>query len=763
MRVRKDGTRFPSLMSAKVILDDKDTPQFMSANIMDITEMKQKEKEIKRLYLAIGQSPVAIVITDLKGFIQYVSPAYGDITGYSKEEMIGKHTRILQSGKTKPEVYQDLWNTILAGKQWKGEWVNKRKDGELFFESVSITPISDEDGKISNFLAVKENITQRKNAEMALIKSEEQFRLLFTEAPVAIFIQDKDSGELLDYNPEALRMSGLSSFSQIKNYKDWSDSPFILDEYISLVKSVAQNGPQQVEWQFKRSNGKIIWLNLNLSPIEMGGVMRVITTATDTTKQKQADQDKVARQVAEEANRAKSAFLSNMSHKIRTPLNAIIGFAQILRRDPALAPKQFEQVNTIMHSGEHLISLINNILDLSKIEAGQLTINEKEFNLQDLLADIRTMFSLHAKAKNLYFKFEIDESVPKFIFSDEAKLRQILINLLGNAFKFTSTGGITVRLRVDQAEPNTKERISLWVEVMDTGQGISDADKERIFEPFFQAVAGQAAGGTGLGLPISKDIIAMMGGKLTVESQFGQGSTFGFNIIVKPSEKEKNNKIYMQDNIIGLAPDIGPFRILIVDDWLGNRNMLRDLLEPMGFEVTEGENGLEAVSAFADWKPHAILMDMLMPVMDGFEAIKRIRATEQGKSVLLIGITAGAFAEDMIKVKDAGADYVLSKPFKVEELFSLLSRIPGVTYNYKEGMEEEIAGGDMEKEDSRQALIGLPTELMEAMRSAVEQGNMVQLRKLAEQVEKQNPRLAKELYALSRKYDYEKLEKLFEK
>ncbi|MEI8201056.1 MAG: PAS domain S-box protein [Eubacteriales bacterium] len=758
---RKDGTHFPTLMSAKNIVDSGGKAIFMSATVIDITEMKQKEKEIQRLSVAIEQSPVAIVITDLQGYIEYVSPAFEVITGYKPDEVIGKHTRILNSGTTKPEVYHDMWDTILAGRIWKGEWINKKKDGELFFESVSINPVYDEEGRMTSFLAVKENITQRKKAEEALIKSEEQFRSLFTKSPVSIIIHDKDSGEILDCNPAACRILGVSSLPEIKDYKDYYNPPYSMEDYLARVKSVSQSGPQQFEWQIKKATGETIWENVNLTALEINGVLRIIATATDTTRQKQAEQDKVARQVAEEANRTKSAFLSNMSHEIRTPLNAIIGFAQILRRDITLAPRQSEQVQTILRSGEHLINLINDILDLSKIEAGHFTINEEEFSLQDMLSDLQMMFSLRAKEKKLYFAFEKDENLPAFLYSDEAKLRQIFINLIGNAFKFTSTGGITVRVHAGRANQETNDRTPLYVEVTDTGAGISEEDKERIFDPFWQAAAGKSAGGTGLGLAICMNIISIMGGRLSVDSQLGQGSNFKFFIMFKPSDKAADSKRAKPNRVIGIAPGIGPFRILVADDRNDNRVMLRELLQPLGFEVQEAANGQEVLDAFADWNPHAILTDINMPQMDGFEVIKRIRAREQGKSVLLIGLTASVFSEDMVKVTEAGANDVLNKPFRAEELFSLLAQIPGLTYIYEQ--DKELGKTFQEIISIRQALAELPSDMVEEMLSAVELGNMVQLRKLAVQIEKLSPMVAKELLTLAREYDYEKLTLLFEK
>ena len=754
-RTRKDGTRFPSLMSAMIITNSQNEPQFMSANVIDITEMKQKEAEIHKLSLAIEQSPVAVVITDLDGVVQYVSPAFETITGYDSNEVIGQHTRILSSGLTKPSVYQELWNTILSGKTWKGEWINKKKSGELFFESASITPFKDEKGEISYFLAVKENVTQRKNTEDALRKSEEQFRLLFSESPVSILIHDKDTGDIIDCNPESLRMVGVSSINEIIEFINDKSSNF-LDLYFKQILSVSKDRPTQFEGEFTKANGEQIWVRVSLSSFEIWGVMRVLSIAMDITNQKQAEQEIIARQVAEEANRVKSVFFSNMSHEIRTPLNAINGFAQILRKDTSLTPKQAEHVKTILRSGEHLIGLINDILDISKIEAGRLTIYESEFNLHELLDDIQMMFAVSTREKKLYFEFETNNNIPKFLISDEAKLRQILINLVGNAIKFTTNGGITVRVRLGQ---QIKAFVPLNIEVSDTGDGISQEDMDRLFDPFWQSSTGQSVGGTGLGLPITKNIVELMGGRITVETKLGIGSTFKFHILAKPSNRVLESIPLKQHNVVGIDHTNDPFRVLVVDDRLENREVLRELLTPIGFEVLESENGLEAVESFESFKPDAILMDMRMSVMDGYEATRMIREKENGSSVLIIGITASVFKDDLIKVKEAGADEVINKPFKFEELFNLLALIPNLKYIYD--LDDTNDSTSIDHTSLEETIKNLSDDVFNKMKTAIVQGNMVQLRKIAKTFENDSPEFTKEIISLARNYDYEKLYSLF--
>lgn len=754
-RIKKDGTLFPSLMSASVVVNSKNIPQFMSATVLDITDIKQKENEIRKLTIAIEQSPFAVVITDLDGYIQYVSPAFEVITGYKSEEVIGQHTRILSSGTTSKEVYKSLWKAILSGQVWSGEWINKKKNGELFHEAISITPIKNEMDEISYFLAIKENITQRKNVEEALIKSEQQFRLLFSESPVSILIHDKDTGEIIDSNPETLRMLGLSQQHEIVDFIEKYDTENFFHQYLDIVKKVAYKGSSQYEGQFKKRNGELLWVSVNFSILELWNQTRVLAIAMDVTKQKQAEQDKLARQIAEESSRVKSVFFSNMSHEIRTPLNAINGFAQILRRDATLSEKQADYVKTILRSGEHLMGLINDILDISKIEAGRLTISEYDFSFQDLINDLKMMFAISAKEKNLYFEFDVHDNLPTHIISDESKLRQIFINLIGNALKFTQHGGITVRIRVGQ---EIKDFIPLFVEIIDTGRGIAESDIPFLFDPFWQSETGQIVGGTGLGLPICKNIIDLMGGEINVDSKLGVGTTIKFKLLIKPSETTQARKYLQKTKIISLSPNIGPFRILIADDREDNRVVLRELLRPLGFEVVEVENGQEAVDSLVSWKPHAILMDMRMSVMDGYEAIQNIRSMKEGESVYIIGITASVFSEDLDKIKEAGADEVMNKPFNANELFNYLAKVEGVSYLY----EHETPIETNELDSLQNELIKLPQDIIQEMKEALASGNMVLLRQHASSIEEINKTLAKEIISMSRNYDYEGLHTLFQ-
>ena len=477
---------------------------------------------------------------------------------------------------------------------------------------------------------------------------------------------------------------------------------------------------------------------------------------------KRAELDRIARAVAEEANRAKSLFVASMSHEIRTPMNAILGFAQILERDPSLSPEQVEHVRIITRSGAHLLRLIGDILDISKIESGQITLNEAAFCLHDLLNDMELMFRSRVKAQGLQLIVDWDESLPRYVTADDGKLRQILVNLIGNAVKFTVTGGVAVRVRAEAVEGKTgkdPEALRLMVEVEDTGPGIHDGDMCCIFDLFQQGEAGMKAGGAGLGLTISHKFVEMMGGELTVTSQVGKGSCFRFEALLKPAAEIAEGDKPASRRIVGLEPGTGPFRILVVDDAPTNRALLCALLRPVGFEVAEAINGVGALDVFAQWSPHAVLMDMHMPVMDGYEATRRIKSTEAGRATPVIALTASILEGSQTQIMAAGVDTYLRKPFRAEELFEVVGKCLDLHYVFADEPDKTLS-----HPNQMQAVpIALPNELIKALRQAVEEGDIDQLTTLIVQVEKLDSAKSCVLQALVDEFDYEKLDQWLEK
>jgi signal transduction histidine kinase/CheY-like chemotaxis protein len=386
-----------------------------------------------------------------------------------------------------------------------------------------------------------------------------------------------------------------------------------------------------------------------------------------------------AKDTAELANQSKSEFLANMSHELRTPLNAILGFSQLLSREISLTQTQKENLGIINRSGEHLLSLINDVLDLAKIESGKMVLQSNDFDLYTLLDLIEEMLSIRAESAGLQFILERTANLPRFINADDKKLRQILINLLGNAIKFTSTGSVTLRIWLADFSQHI-----IHFEVEDTGAGIAPEEMDSLFEAFTQTETGrQSQQGTGLGLPISKQFIELMGGEITVESQVGQGTCFQFDIPVQLSEASKIEADKITFRVIGLEPNQQEYRILVVDDRWENRQLLLKLLRPLGFQVQEASNGQEAIEQWQEWYPHLIWMDMRMPVMNGHEATQIIKSHLQGQATVVIALTASTLEEEREIVLSGGCDDFVRKPFSEAVIFEKMSEYLGVRYLYE--------------------------------------------------------------------------------
>jgi PAS domain S-box-containing protein len=377
-----------------------------------------------------------------------------------------------------------------------------------------------------------------------------------------------------------------------------------------------------------------------------------------------------ARNQAEAANRAKSAFLSNMSHELRTPLNAVLGFAQVMSRDPVVFGKQKANLAVILRSGEHLLALINDILDITKIEAGRIELELREFDLIETIGEVVDMMRDRAESKGLQLVAELPSGLPRFIRADSGKFRQILINLVGNAIKFTKTGEVRITVSVVEAlEP------SLAVEVRDTGIGIAESDRQRLFIPFEQVGDNKTfQQGTGLGLAICRQYVQLMKGEISVASAPGQGSCFRFTIPLKVADAGTEPGPQPAHRVVGIKTPVDKLRILIVDDNSDNRHLFRSFLEIFGFHLREAVDGHDGIMAFLDWQPHLVFMDRRMPVLDGLEAVRQIRQLPGGEHVIIVAVTAHALAEERRIMLAAGCDDFLAKPFQENQLFAILKK-----------------------------------------------------------------------------------------
>lgn len=469
-----------------------------------------------------------------------------------------------------------------------------------------------------------------------------------------------------------------------------------------------------------------------------------------------------AKELAESANRSKSLFLANMSHEIRTPMNAILGFAELMLTYSSLDDKDLKTVNIIANAGKHLLSLIDDILDVSKIEAGQITVVKSNCDLDAVFRDIEEIFQERAKEKDLSLTFEVDR-LPHYVQTDERKLRQILINLLSNAIKFTQEGGIVCRAIAKTLE-NGDFRAE--IEVGDTGPGIGIEEYPMVFSTFEQTESGiKAQGGTGLGLSISREFARLLGGDITFESEIDVGTTFHFTILLQESHslelcEEKNI-------IVGLAEGQPVKTILVVDDKENNRDLVRGILEEVGFNVIEACDGQQGFTTFQNDQPDLILMDNRMPVMTGSMATKLIKATELGENTPVIAITASAFESERHEILALGADDLIIKPFKADTLLKSIGRHLNTVYRFKEDKDQSTLHSDQGQrairlEDFYNDLNALPHNMKQSLLNAFQRGNASQISACLKCINNQTSNLAT-LAKLADLSDYEDHISMFNK
>lgn len=778
--------------------------------VQDITDKISKDKIVNQLSMAVKQSSSMILMTDQEGRIEYVNDKFTEITGYTLEEIKGKTPKILKSGKHSKEFYKKLWNTIKSGKVWIGEMYNKKKNGEYYWESEKIYPILDNNGKITNFVAIKDDITQQKYLEQKVEENETNFYNIFYNSEIPMLILEKD--RFIDANRAAIKLLGYNSVDDLIGKHPAELSPkYQIDNIESYEKAnqmidlAYRNGYHRFEWVHIKKDGELVYFDISLTHIIIKGKSYLYCVWFDITDRKkiekeillakakaeekenklltfinsipdivcykdgngrwllanQADLDlfqltnvnyfgltdeqladfthqmyreafktcmvsdeiawekgtiskgiekiptidgnfkiydvyKIpvfnedgtrkglavigrditdlmktqeelikAKEKAEESDRLKSAFLANMSHEIRTPLNGILGFAELLLLPNITDKKRLEYINLIKKSGQRLLSTINDLLDISRIEAGMVQVNLTQISLSEILDYCYSFFKPETDAKGISYIVNNYITDSNFVFvSDKEKIYAILTNLIKNAIKFTNNGSIEVGVSLE----NNK----LKIYVKDTGIGIPEDKLDKIFERFEQVNNNDysAKKGTGLGLAIVKAYVEMLGGKITVESKLGEGAIFYCDIPLNLSAQKELGKINTSHSITDNKNS--NLSILIVEDDEISSILLETSLKKITDNITKVSNGEDAVNIVKNNnnKFDVILMDMGLPKLNGYDATSEIR--KFNKDIIIIAQSAYALNNEQEKALKAGCNYFISKPIEIKSLYELL-------------------------------------------------------------------------------------------
>jgi PAS domain S-box-containing protein len=760
--------------------------QRLERELIERKETEEKLRESEQRYRRIVDT-ASEGIWELDGqFVtSLVNRRMAEMLGYEPKEMVGRklHEYLFEDDQAEMSARIAARRHELTERY---EQRYRRKDGSPVWMYVSATSMFDAQHRFIGSFAMLTDITARKRAGEALRRSEaylaEGQRLSHTGSwawsPITL--------QSLYWSEEMFRIFGLSpqdgastteAFWQRVHPEDLERTREV------MLKAAGGNMEYEHEHRIVLPDGSVKHIRAIGHPVldDAGKLVEYIGTAIDVTEHKRAEdelrkhwerlEDLVkqrteqlaeAKDRAEAANRAKGTFLANMSHELRTPLNAVLGFSRLLKSGPDVTPRQQEALDIIVRSGEHLLNLINNVLDMAKIESGRVVLEESEVDLYRLLHEMQSLMGVGAVEKGLRFALEHDPDLPRFVAVDAGKLRQVLLNLLGNAIKYTESGGMKLRARLARIHGSEKAKVRFEVE--DSGPGISQEDCQRIFFPFVQ-LGGQAPAqaGTGLGLAICKQYVELMGGQIGVTSKPGKGSVFYFEIPVRvlPSVAERDE--LKNPRILGLAEGQRRYRLLIVEDQPENRLLLRRLLEPLGFELREAANGQEAVALFEQWHPDLIWMDIRMPVMDGLEAVRRIRATQAGADTKIIALTAHALEEEKEPIMAAGCDDLVRKPIREQELFGALARHLRLKFIYEKPPPQKSALEAPELTLRPEQLDALPAELLRDLHQAVVELDTARTQALIQQVTERDASLGRALNTLATRLGYKRLLKLLKK
>ncbi|MBF0257974.1 MAG: PAS domain S-box protein [Desulfamplus sp.] len=674
----------------------------------DISKQKHDKLQLRILQQAVEKSPVSIVVTDQNGNISYVNPYFTSLTGYTYKEVIGQNPRILKGNKQSSEFYESLWKTISSGKIWNGELCNIKKNGDEFWEHAIITPISSHGDQIDHYVAVKSDITAARKSEEALRDSEYRFKSILASMEQGFWMVD-NNWHTVQVNSALCDMLGISQKKIIgKSIYDFMDDEYQkkIKTYISTWNPHSRNSFEMV--LLRPDHGRLHCLVsptplFDQNTIQIG----VFAVITNFSKQKELEKKLIeAKEKAENASRVKSEFLANMSHEVRTPMNAILGFLQLALEDDDLTLNQRKKISIAHSSANELLALLNDILDLSKIEHKHLVTTEQPFDIRELLKNRLAHIANRAQKKGLELYYEVAPDLADRYIGDPARIGQILINIVGNAIKFTNHGKIIITVQKHNEED------TILFSVSDTGIGIPDKHMASILEPFTQADSSTTRRfrGMGIGTTISKQLVELMGGRIWFESKEKEGSVFHFTIkMLQVSDLEDKRG---QEIMLSEEKNTSGLNILVADDLEENLLLTKLLLQKFSHKVTGVINGIDAIKEFQKGIFDVILMDVNMPDMDGIEATIRIRDLESGtdKAIPIIAVTGSSTSSDIDIYKKTGMNECISKPINFKELQALISKLVQENQNHAKVVSKF---SQKQPEESNQFKVSSLPELLE--------------------------------------------------
>ena len=790
MGLRKDGTTFPMDLSVTTM---KIEGQLMFTGIVrDITEREKKQAALERALnqnaLILNSAGEGIYGLDLEGNTTFANPAGAEMLGYSAEEMIGKpqhalihHTR--KDGTPYPRQECHIYASIKEGKfHRETEEVFWRKDGTSFPVEYVSMPIR-EDGKLAGAVVTFRDTTAEKREKYRNILRYNLTKVLaeaqtaddgivkilktFTNHPtwdLAFYWAVKEEPHVLSckfgsfswrLGLEAYEIFSKQTFNRMFEKgvdltgRVWeSNKPAWIEELAEdtnfprgpvaetvgihggfcfpVISGEKFRGVVEVFTKERANLDEDLKQLLSNMGSQIGQFMQRMESELELSKALISAQE--AKYEAEKASRSKGAFLANMSHEIRTPLNAIIGYSQVLNQNQDLEPDQKKAIETIESSGNNLLELINEVLDYSKIEAGTKELNPRDFDLNELLEGLINMFENRCEDKNIAVQLKGTDQTPIYIHGDEGKFRQVLVNLLGNAIKFTNTGKVVLEL---EKKPNNHYTF----QVIDTGPGIPEEDHAKILEPFQQSESGRFSGGTGLGLSLSRELVQLMGGELSLISQVGKGSCFFFTLELPPAKAPVAKRSQRSAKGDWSLPKSGSIKALIVDDVEVNRRLLTDILKKAGVEIIEAENGQEAVDRAGEFEPDIIFMDIRMPVMDGKEATREIKKQFGADRFKIVALTASVFHQEKKEDFDKLFDDYISKPFRIERIFECIQRLLNVEFNKeKRHPKNNNSKKTSVSKEIDLSQITIPVQLFFKIKEIIDEGNIPHLKNELDQL-----------------------------